>query len=245
LRRRPVRYLLALAAIGVLAFGVVGGALAADQQRAADAERSASRGSGEIVRSVEDAPEAPAAEPQAAVESAPPGEWLAAAVSIFAALIVIALLASNWFREQPLEFKPAEATPGDGGAMITDSVIDDPFAVVVSTEDATTVIDRALVAIEDVPDPRQAIRLAYALVEEGFGDLEARRLATESEIEYLHRLLPALGGATDAMRELTSLFEQARFSPHDITEPMRRAALSALATVRSDLSTEATGAVQS
>lgn len=241
LRRPSIRYSLTAVALIVLATGIVAGAMAADRQRSAGHEPVADDVQvDDTPRNVEvNAPDAPTAEPG---EPAPAGEWFAAIVSTLAVLIALGLLASNWFREQPLEFKPAEATPGEGGGIITDTTVEDPLAVLVSTEDATAVLDRALLAIEDVPDPRQAIRLAYSMVENGFGDLEARRQPSESEVEYLHRLLPALGASATAMQELTALFEQARFSGHEITESMRHSALSALVVVRSDLApTQAAG----
>ena len=122
---------------------------------------------------------------------------------------------------------------GDG--TFTDSMVEDPMAVLVTTEDAAAVLRQALVAIEEVDDPRQAIRLAYSLVEAGFGDLDARRGPSESESEYLSRLLPGLGASADSMRRLTDLFEQARFSAHSITEDMRADAVGSLAALRDEL----------
>lgn len=216
----------------LVSLGVVGGALATERQRAIE-------DSSDIVEVADDTGESSevvqrnnTAEPE---QPPPVGEWVAAIISTIVVLIVLGLLASNWFREQPLEFKPADAVPGDGGGMITDSTVEDPLAMLVSTEAAAGVFDRALVAIDEVEDPRQAIRLAYSLVEEGFGDLDVQRGPSESEHEYLTRLLPRLGVSASAMTELTSLFEVARFSAHTMTDSMREEAVNALNAVRGDL----------
>ena len=226
-------WLRALAVAGVvslLGVAVIGGAIAADRQRSMHTEESVESRSaiGERDIALRDFEAEPPGRTRTSV-----GEWLATIVSTVVVLTVLGLLASNWFREQPLEFRPANAIPGDGGPMITDQRIEDPLAMMMSTEHASGVLDAALRAIADVSDPRQAIRLAYSLVEDGFGDLAAGRRATESEAEYLRRVLPALGASASALRSLTSLFEVARFSEHLMTHDMRAAAIAALGELRS------------
>ena len=68
-----------------------------------------------------------------------------------------------------------------------------------------------------------------------FGDGDLARRRTESEIEFLTRMLTRLGASSGDMRRLTVLFEQARFSDHEIDESMRAEAIGALSAVRGDL----------
>lgn len=169
-------------------------------------------------------------------DAPPTGEWLAALGILFLGLAVIALLATNLLRDQPIEFKPAEATPGDGQGTVTDVTVSDP-ELDVWAEQAADLLERAMVPLEQVDDPGQAVRLAYSLVESGFGALGAQRHEAESESEYLRRLLPQLGVSGTAMTHLTTLFELARFSSHPIDDTMRSEALTALDAVRDELLT--------
>ncbi len=164
----------------------------------------------------------------------PTGEWLAALGILFLGLAVVALLATNLLRDQPIEFKPAEATPGDGGGTITDLTVADP-ELDAWAEQAAGLMEQALVPLEQVDDPGQAVRLAYSLVESGFGALGAQRRDAESESEYLNRLLPQLGVSGSSMSQLTTLFELARFSSHPIDDTMRSEAINALDAVRAEL----------
>jgi hypothetical protein len=241
---QPLRLAVALGGVAVVTVAVVGGSLSARDVHDAggDTSRSGAGAAPTVTERVE-SPRRLVVEPD---DAAPPatGEWLVALASTFVVLLALALLASNWLRDQPLEFKPAEATPGDGGAMVTGSGVEDPLSLVVGAEAAAEVLSRALKAVEDVPEPRRAIRLAYSLVEAGFGDLNVRRRASESEAEYLGRLLPELGPSAAAMRELTDLFERARFSEHPVTPGMREAAVAALVAVRADLADPSTAGGQ-
>ena len=233
--RRPgvSRAALVAGTLAVLAFAVVAGSVAADRDDPRTVESSTAERPQETPELVQRE-----AAPAPAPEETPTGEWLVALASTFITLFALALLASNWFRDQPLEFKPAEAVPGDSGLMITDALVDDPTAILVSRGQAAGVVQQALQALDDVADPRQAVRLAYSMVEAGFGALDAKRRPTESETEYLRRLLPQLGVGADPMRRLTALFERARFSDHEITAAMRSEAVSALRVVHDELTPE-------
>jgi hypothetical protein len=104
-------------------------------------------------------------------------------------------------------------------------------------EEAEDVLEPAVAAgieaLESEPDPRSAVVKAWTAMEatlraRGFG-----RRAVETPLEYLRRVLVEVGAAAPAARRLTSLFEEARFSRHEIDERMRGDALAALAAVRS------------
>ncbi|GEM_PF-5001622 len=229
LRSRRRRLLATAAAVAVISSLVVVGSRAADYQRSIDPPERQTTVDETEERQVVQRPTVELDD-----EAPPPGEWLAALGTLFVVLLILALLASGLLAQQPIEFEP-DAMAGEGDGTFTDSSVEDPMAVLVTTEEAQAILQQALVAIEEVDDPRQAIRLAYSLVEAGFGDLDARRGAAESESEYLERLLPTLGASAGSMRELTGLFEQARFSSHAITESMRSDAVDALGSLKDEL----------
>ena len=81
-------------------------------------------------------------------------------------------------------------------------------------------------------DPRQAIQRAYAAVETGFGSQDLARKPAETPAQYLHRVLGRNGAVADPLERLTALFEQARYSSHDIDESMRTDAIAALSEIR-------------
>jgi hypothetical protein len=84
-------------------------------------------------------------------------------------------------------------------------------------------------------DPRRAVIAAYARMEailrrHGYG-----RRPAEAPYEYLERVLLQLNVAPDAVRELTDLFEYAKFSQHRVGREMRDRALAAFVSIRDDL----------
>lgn len=156
-----------------------------------------------------------------------------------AAIIVLALLGSGLMRRPPNEYHPTPAMPADGEFAFVDQGEDDFLSADVRPAQAADVLGAALRAVEAVSDPRRSVRLAYATVERGFGELDIRRQHSESETEFLERLLPRLGAGSEAMRNLTDSFERARFSPHTITEANRQAAIDGLQEIRRQLDANA------
>ena len=61
------------------------------------------------------------------------------------------------------------------------------------------------------------------------------RQPAEAPREYLGRLLRASAASEQDARTLTGLFEEARFSTHPISEPIRHQALSALSAIRATI----------
>jgi hypothetical protein len=97
------------------------------------------------------------------------------------------------------------------------------------------VIDASIDVLESESDPRRGVIRAYALMERALEERGLGRHPAETPVEYLGRVLaPVERGASPAAR-LTSLYERARFSTHEIDESMRRDAVAALRTVRSDI----------
>ena len=157
------------------------------------------------------------------------------AYTLGAAILILALLSSGLLRRPPNEYRPTPAIPADGEFAFVDQGEDDLLSADVRPAQAADVLDAALRAVEAVSDPRRSVRLAYATVEQGFGELDIRRQDSESETEFLERLLPRLGAGSEAMRNLTNSFERARFSPHTITEANRQAAIEGLQEIRRQL----------
>jgi len=87
-------------------------------------------------------------------------------------------------------------------------------------------------------DPRRAVIKAYARMEGALGESGVPRRPYEAPLEYLESALLRLRVSGQSVARLTSLFERARFSQHEIQEPMRREALSALADLQAELESE-------
>jgi HAMP domain-containing protein len=94
------------------------------------------------------------------------------------------------------------------------------------------VVAAGVEALESERDPRRAVIKAYLAMERTLGEQGMPRKPTETPFEYLRRVLAELGAAAASARRLTSLFERAKFSRHEIDEGMRHDALTALATLR-------------
>jgi hypothetical protein len=61
------------------------------------------------------------------------------------------------------------------------------------------------------------------------------RRSFEAPLEYLSRILLELRASEPAVTSLTELFERAKFSTHEIDQPMKERAIGALLSVREDL----------
>jgi hypothetical protein len=89
--------------------------------------------------------------------------------------------------------------------------------------------------LEAEPDARRAVIAAYARMEAVLARNGLRRLPSETPLEYLRRILLGLTARADAVKQLTSLFEQAKFSRHDIDDAMKQRAIDSLRVIRDDL----------
>jgi phosphatidylglycerophosphate synthase len=96
-------------------------------------------------------------------------------------------------------------------------------------------LDDSLDDLRNDPDVRRAIIAAYARMERALGAAGVPRRAAEAPFEYLSRALVELDASRDAAEHLTDLFERAKFSHHQLGEPMRNEAIDALVAVRADL----------
>ena len=84
-------------------------------------------------------------------------------------------------------------------------------------------------------DPRAAVLAAYARMETALASVGLARRPSDAPREYLARLEAGLGGGRAPAARLTELFEHARFSPHPVGEDLRRDAIGALETLRTEL----------
>ena len=100
------------------------------------------------------------------------------------------------------------------------------------------VAETLTVALDDLEreaDPRRAVIAAYARMERAFGFHGMARKPSETAIEYLRRVLHELSSRSDSVETLTSLFERAKFSTHEITLGMKQEAIYSLREIRESL----------
>jgi hypothetical protein len=107
-------------------------------------------------------------------------------------------------------------------------------------EDFAASIGDAISDLEAEPDARRAVIAAYARMEGVLTRNGLRRRASETSVEYLERILLGLTARADAVTRLTALFEEAKFSRHEIDATMKQDAIAALREIRDDLQDPAT-----
>jgi hypothetical protein len=150
-----------------------------------------------------------------AAQYEPTFQWPVLWVTV--ALVVVAAAAYVWWRRRhPLDPPP-------------------PLRTLSQTDEVVETIGDAIGDLESEPDPRRAVIAAYARMEAAFGRQGLKRNPSETAVEYLRRILLGLGSGADPVRRLTDLFEQAKFSRHEIDGAMKADAIDALAEIRADL----------
>jgi hypothetical protein len=102
-------------------------------------------------------------------------------------------------------------------------------------EDFVATISDAIGDLEAEQDARLAVIAAYARMEGVLARHGLRRKPSETPVEYLGRILGDLTSRSDAVARLTALFEEAKFSRHEIDAAMKRDAIDALRAIRTDL----------
>jgi len=137
--------------------------------------------------------------------------------------IALAVLAAGggWFYYAWRTRKKRTAVPLDGVRTVAD--------------DFAASIGDAIDDLEAEPDARRAVIAAYARMETVLARNGLRRRPSETPVEYLRRILLGLTARGDAVSRLTSLFEQAKFSRHEIDSSMKQDAIGALREIRADL----------
>lgn len=96
-------------------------------------------------------------------------------------------------------------------------------------------VDAGIVALSAIPDPRVAVLACYARMQRVVDAAGIARSPSDTPLETLENLLRERRVPKASARELTRLFEWARFSPHEIDEVMRREAIAALHRFREGL----------
>jgi hypothetical protein len=76
---------------------------------------------------------------------------------------------------------------------------------------------------------------AFARMEKTFAAHDVQRDPSETPREYVERALDRLGVSTASVRQLTNLYERAKFSRLEIDETMKTDAIDALAGLRAEL----------
>jgi len=84
-------------------------------------------------------------------------------------------------------------------------------------------------------DPRRAVIAAYARMERALAAHGIPRRRYEAPHEYLGRVLDDLTHGGRGARQLTELFEQARFSTHDIDPSLKDEAIAAVESLQAEL----------
>jgi hypothetical protein len=93
-------------------------------------------------------------------------------------------------------------------------------------------VEASLDALERERDPRRAILAAYARVQSLLASDGLPRRLSETEPEYLARVLEHYGAAAEPARRLTDLFVWARYSAGEVDEQMRADAIAAARSLR-------------
>lgn len=144
-----------------------------------------------------------------AKQSSPTFEWpvLWAAVSFLLIAVAVGVIRARMRPPAPLRELPFE-------------------------EDVAATIEGAIEDLERETDARRAVIAAYARMEAVLGRHGLARKFSETPIEYLRRVLLGLTAHGEAVTRLTTLFERAKFSTHDIDQSAKSDAIDSLREIR-------------
>ncbi len=113
------------------------------------------------------------------------------------------------------------ARPGGGEATLAEAIGD--------------VLDETLDDLRAERDARRAVIRAYARLERTLAAYGFPRRPSEAPHEYLERMLADLAVSSLAVARLTTLYERAKFSQHEVAAAMKEDAIDALERVRDEL----------
>lgn len=147
------------------------------------------------------------------IESYEPGiAWLPVAIAV--GLAIVAALGYLLSRRRLGSRRDAREELGRDLAEMLDDVLDD---------------------LRGEADARRAVIAAYARMEQVLAAHGVARRPSETAEEYLERVLAGLHLSPASARRLTGLFEQAKFSHHEVDAAMKESAIGALEQVRDEL----------
>jgi hypothetical protein len=159
----------------------------------------------------------PTASPTESVIHVPPhttSRPLGVALTVLIALVLCLTVAGIVFLLARVKGEVAPPMPEDPLIELLDAGIDD---------------------LRRIPDPRRAVIACYARMEHLMSSSGIPRLLSDTPTEFLARVLQHRSVSAESASMLTTLFEQAKFSPHRVDEQMREEALVALERVRDEL----------
>lgn len=96
-------------------------------------------------------------------------------------------------------------------------------------------LDEAIAALRDHPDPREATIVAWARLESAVDVVGVTRLPSDTPSTFLERVLGTVDASGPAVERLTAAFERAMFSPHTIDRRTQLESVDALVAVRDEL----------
>lgn len=96
-------------------------------------------------------------------------------------------------------------------------------------------LDEAIAALRDHPDPREATIAAWARLESAVDAVGVTRLPSDTPSRFLARVLDTVEASGPAVERLTMAFERAMFSPHTIDRRTQLESVDALVAVRDEL----------
>jgi tetrahydromethanopterin S-methyltransferase subunit B len=102
-------------------------------------------------------------------------------------------------------------------------------------QELMAMLDETLDDLRNEADPRKAVIAAYARMEKILAAHGLPRRSSEAPLEYLRRVLVELHVTEEAVSKLTSLFERAKFSEHEIDARAKDEAIEALIALRDAL----------
>jgi hypothetical protein len=105
----------------------------------------------------------------------------------------------------------------------------------IAVESLADAIEDSLADLRAERDARRAIIAAYARMERALAAFGFPRRGSETQDEYLSRILRRLEVEPGAIRRLTDLFTRAKFSHHEVETGMKEEAIEALEQVRDEL----------
>jgi uncharacterized protein DUF4129 len=143
-------------------------------------------------------------------------EW-----SVFWIAVAALTVAAVWLYVSHRQRKSRKAIPLDRSGDVA--------------EELAATMSESIDDLEAEPDARRAVIAAYARMEAVLARNGLKRRPSETPLEYLRRILLGLTARTDAVTQLTQLFEQAKFSRHDVDDAMKQRAIDSLRVIRDDL----------
>jgi hypothetical protein len=144
--------------------------------------------------------------------------WTVVAIS---GLIALVAGATRLRRPRPVPV-PADAIGPDGDRGV---------------DTAATALRESADELYADEDPRTGVIAAYVRLLDGLGGAGVARRTDEAPFEHVARALRRLGVRPQPLERLTTLFAEARFSTHPITERQRAEAMTCLRACLDDLGT--------